>query len=597
MWNALRADFQEFVSTVADDTSNVLSKLDAGMEKGEGDDDNEENENDNEENEDNDSDQKPEVNYAELKEIMTLLRDHPGTYLEDLADEDDTQQVEEYLKEFAIDAKTEAIAQVLEEHTEVKKHFEELCPTQVTYEDFWKRYFYRCNHDRIARQLQEETERARQARAEAIRGGIDTVTNFFGGALKTVTNTIAPEAGAGDGDTPNADNNNNNINNKGGGLNFFGAKGRPPFVMNTAVDESGDDDDVGDDDEEEELGWDDDDEDDDGDEGEEADTTTEQIEFTDKVAEDLKEQLKQAIAERDSIQQTVHLQAAEIKSLQTKLSGGEGGVSTDSTELEDLKLKLFEKDAELAALKARLHDDDLEDGKTDTVASLIRALQKLPSDELSKIEAEIFGAVEPKGDDSGSDAKISALEQKVEQLQKELAAKDASLVECTEKLELSIQELETARSQLSNDQANAQNASAAVIELESQLKSAQANINSLQTENESLKEAARQTQTESTTQLSSLKQEIADSQQTILSLTAQVEELQINLQEKEDSLKQKEAALAAAKQTTATPSTPDSYSTGVKVDTPVFTTPLTSAAASNDVGEEGVGDDWGDDWD
>ena len=30
MWNALRADFSEFVSNVADDTSNVLDQLDAG---------------------------------------------------------------------------------------------------------------------------------------------------------------------------------------------------------------------------------------------------------------------------------------------------------------------------------------------------------------------------------------------------------------------------------------------------------------------------------------------------------------------------------------------------------------------------------------
>ena len=31
MWNAFRSDFQEFVSTVTEESSNVLSKIDAGM--------------------------------------------------------------------------------------------------------------------------------------------------------------------------------------------------------------------------------------------------------------------------------------------------------------------------------------------------------------------------------------------------------------------------------------------------------------------------------------------------------------------------------------------------------------------------------------
>ena len=97
MWNALRSDFQEFVSTVADDTSNVLSKIDTGLndggERGEGNDAN----NSNSDTADQNEKKNNAVAHAELKEIMTLLRDHPGTYTEDLADEDDNHQVEAFL--------------------------------------------------------------------------------------------------------------------------------------------------------------------------------------------------------------------------------------------------------------------------------------------------------------------------------------------------------------------------------------------------------------------------------------------------------------------------------------------------------------------
>jgi BSD domain len=554
MWNALKADFQEFVSTVTEDTSNVLSKLDAGLDKDEDgvkDDDVVEDAESGDDDAVKNQKMANVVNHRELKEIMTLLRDHPGTYTEPLTDEDDKEAVDEYLKNFSIESKTDEIAEVLKEHEEtVKKQFEELCPTRVSYSDFWTRYFYRCDEERIARQLAEETERARQARAEAFEAGVKSVTNFFGGAVAAVANTIAPEATDGE------------DGNSGGGINFFGAKGRPPFVMNTAVDESGDDELQGD--EEEELGWDDDDEEDLGFDQDtpRSERTTEQIEFTDKVSEDLKEKLKQAIEERDQVQQTVQLQAEEIRSLRSKAAGCDVAETGNASEVENLKLALFEKDAEIAALKARVHDESFDDGK---------------------------GAEQC----DGGDAQIAALQLRVEQLTQALDSKEAMLKDSNDKLAKVAEELHSTRLQLSSDQASLQEASAAKQELEEDLKSAQVSLEASRLEFQQWKQTAERSQNDAATQLTLLQDNLSAYEQQVASLAAQLKEAQDKLEANEAATKKKDAALSASYQT-GPPSTPDSYSTGVKLDTPAFTTPKEVATRLDS--DDGEADGWGDDW-
>ena len=624
MWNALRSDLKEFVSTVADDTSNVLSQLDTGLN--EGDDNNDDDDDDDPDEQGSNNSKKRAVNHAELKEIMTLLRDHPGTYTEDLADEDDKEAVKTFLAEFSIDAQTDAIAQILEDHQDtVQKHFADLSPTPVSYEDFWKRYFYRCDEERIAQNLAEETERARQARAEAIQGGINAVTNLFGGVAKAVTNTIAPEASPGGTTGGQA---------ADGKINFFGAGGRPPFVMNTAMDESGASDD------EEDMGWGDDDSEEDlefDDQGpSEVDSKTEQIEFTDKVSEDLQEKLKQATEERDQIQQTVHLQAEEIKVLKEKLEGGTvdaTAAANNAAEVDELKLKLFEKEAELAAVKSKDNDDDMDESGHD-ISSLTKTLSALPEDQLAQIKSDVFGISDEikqveaeqlaglekqvqeltetlafkeaalaeattKAEDSGEAEKLVALEHQVQELTVSLATKDATLSEVNEMLATTSKELEASRSQLSSDQANAANADSALENLEAALQSVQSSLDALQLEHESLQQSSQQAQADSASQLSALEASHAEQ---MASLTAQLEQANQKVRQGEDALKEKEAELSAAKEQVVAPmppSTPDSMSTGVNVEapTPAFTTPRESndSGAGGDDDEEG--DDWGDDWD
>jgi hypothetical protein len=146
---------------------------------------------------------------------------------------------------------------------------------------------------------------------------------------------------------------------------------RPPFVLNTAVDED-----------EDELGWDDEDEDDDKEgllssgsasgitsssvsacDGNEV--SEEQIEFNDEKLDLVTEQLKQALEERDQLHQTVELQKQELIHLKqvaaTATATTGGGVSMD--EVEKYRARLQAKEAELQALKASRSSKsvDLED--------------------------------------------------------------------------------------------------------------------------------------------------------------------------------------------------------------------------------------------
>ena len=619
MWSAFRSDLQEFVSTVTEDTSIALSKIDADMSDdggGKSDDDLDADSkeglaSDDEKGSgianaksdaDDDDDDDVAVDPEELKEIMTLLREHPGTFTEDLGDEENKEEVEEYLKNFSIDSKTDEISKLLEECPDsLQKNFEDLCPTQVSYEDFWKRYFYRCDEERIAKQLKEETERERRERAEAIRKGISTVTNFFGGAASAISKTLAPETGAPGSSQQHPHHGQSN------GINFFGAKGRPPFVMNTAMDESGDD--LEDD---EELGWDDDD-DEDLDFGKSANDSraSEQIEFTDKVSEDLQKQLKQAIEERDQIQETVKMQAEEIKTLKTKLSstGGSSGGDTD-----ELKMKLFETEAELAALKAQADDSNLEESEgEDKIAFLAQRIGKLPSDQLAELKVQIFGAEEPPQPTPGSFPavdeksleKISALEKQVQELTESLSSKQSECTELEEKFQSTSLELQQFQAKLVSDQANAQSANATVADLESKLENLNAQVDELQAENESLESSAESSKNELESKLSTLQKEHTALQEKVSSLTQQLEQANEKLEQTEDALSQKEKELADAQKqesvsTPAPAATPTAktpaFATPAMSTTSTIATPLASAMKI-DLDEEDGEDDWGDDWD
>jgi len=150
------------------------------------------------------------------------------------------------------DATTVEISRILQSYPDtVNQYFIDLVPTEVSYEDFWSRYFYRCNEERIEAQWEEERAeraRARKAAAEAImnnaKQGWNIARHLVGDAAKVLIGDTTANR------TSDSDDARHNSSVKAiaqAGLHWGG---RPPFVLQTNEDseEEGDD-------EEEELGW------------------------------------------------------------------------------------------------------------------------------------------------------------------------------------------------------------------------------------------------------------------------------------------------------------------------------------------------------
>lgn len=192
MWGSLKSDLQELVSVVTEDTNVVLEKIQ--------------------------DEKKVKQATAALREAerrMTMEETYVVPLLptedEEELDEEEKTKIEEFQKAFDLESKTDQISELLEAYPDsVKLQFEDLVPQVVRYEDFWERFFYRCDEARIQSEWDEEEARAQQARAELV----GSVSNFLGGAAKAVASSVATVTTAATSET-----------------------GRPPFVLNTAVSE------------------------------------------------------------------------------------------------------------------------------------------------------------------------------------------------------------------------------------------------------------------------------------------------------------------------------------------------------------------------
>lgn len=68
-----------------------------------------------------------------------------------------------YKEGFSVEKQTDAIAEDLERYSELREAMEQLVPDQVTYEDFWTRYYF----------LRHVIEKEEQRRKELLRGMSD----------------------------------------------------------------------------------------------------------------------------------------------------------------------------------------------------------------------------------------------------------------------------------------------------------------------------------------------------------------------------------------------------------------------------------------
>jgi hypothetical protein len=511
MWAAIRSDLQEFVSGVADETDQVLQttplKKDDALDVPP-----------------NWQDWLPQAQ----EEVEQRCVD-PDTYTEPL--DESSAEVQTFLDQFDIETKTDEIAQLLQEKKDLQALFEELVPTEISYPLFWQRYFYRCTDlERVAKELSAQPPSVKKS----------GFGSLLGGALQAVSQTLDKADHVAD-DVP------------GSGMNIFGSSGRPPFVMNTAVDEDEDNE------EEEELGWDDDEEEEE--EEEDAADESEEITFSggnnNQELDKLAEQLAQALSEKDALHDT-------IKMLKEQLAAIKSGKEVTNTEkdMEKLKVKLFEKDAELAALKATLqdtHEDDDESKKQNLL--------------------------------------------QLHELQQQLTVSQKELQECKD-------ELTEAQSQLQEAQQEALQTREAATSAQNVM---QQSLDMARSEADALRHALESTSSSNEEELSKSEQSLKRANNKVAELMTKIKELELEL----ETTKQRNVDLEAqlkAKAHTEPPAmmeeatlveapvsqhavleeraSPSSESTSVKVETHH----APQIPANDDGGREDAEDDWGDDW-
>eukprot|EP00537_Pseudo-nitzschia_pungens_P013565 CAMPEP_0172395072 /NCGR_PEP_ID=MMETSP1061-20121228/17939_1 /TAXON_ID=37318 /ORGANISM="Pseudo-nitzschia pungens, Strain cf. pungens" /LENGTH=847 /DNA_ID=CAMNT_0013126553 /DNA_START=235 /DNA_END=2778 /DNA_ORIENTATION=- len=495
--------------------------------------------------------------------------------------------VRAFLDTFDVAAKTEEISKLLEEDIALKTTFSIVATDQslVTYADFWTRYFYRIaseDENRLketyasyyekhlaAFQQRKEAERAAAAAAASNNLG-SGFSSFFGGVVNRLTHESDSQpydtSGYMDESADQTEDGDDDVAPKTGLGGFLssvtgGGGGRPPFVMNTAISDDDDDDEEEADEEEEdedsevELGWDDEDDedfdelDDDDDEaatGEEAvrfrddDDRSETVDFKDAEKEGLLEELDQARAERDALQKTVQMQAEELKkaSLVAKPSAVAPLPVDDSADegsadaaIHRLKVELFEKDSELAALRAKLEDvheaeDDEDENQNQNEnekqhqQEIERLTRALADKDLELESLRTSTELESLRNSSANDQ--FAEQQKQVQAEQEIKAMSDLHNEETAKLRDECQKILLEKNQL---QANLQSR---IEELERTLASQQEQAAASVQEKETSTPKAT---ADAATETAALTEELASKDQDIASLKTQLEDCQRQLAE------------------------------------------------------------------
>jgi len=291
MWSALRTDLREFVSTVAEESTNALTVLDSNLSRS----DNEQSEVIPHEDgnvtylskssvEDIDEQKKEE----EEQFILNLEQDL-RTYTEELTEQEQGLINVNGLSTMDKEAILEKKLHVKEIYGRIVNSKNESEEVTLTEEDFWLRYYVRCyrhfNLDEGEQSGEDEESPGNQV--------ISGIFKFMEGAARQLDDMQ-----------------------------------RPPFVLNTAVDEE----------EDEELAWESDDDEDEVEEEQEIENGGKNEQETEQKYDDKCKQLEE---ERDALHQTVELQRDEIADLHLMLSE-----LKDKIKIQDSLLKQHNIDPE-----------------------------------------------------------------------------------------------------------------------------------------------------------------------------------------------------------------------------------------------------------
>ena len=561
MWQALRSDLKEFVAVVTDPNASKDGE---------------------EEYDDISPAQEEALRRMALDETYTfpLLDDDgqeiapaedvspDGTEADDLAA--GREQIQAYIDSFTLEAYEEEIAKALETHGEVLQPIlQRLVPETVTRKDFWMRYFYICSEDRIQQEIVEQENRER---LERVSQSIQGVKSFLGGAVMSVASSIMEDD---EGGIP--------------AISPFhmssSGNRRPPFVMNTAVDE--------DDDAENELGW----SDDEADESEEEEAEA-QIEFKDPAMEQLQEELKQALEERDMLHQTVELQQKQLAELNSVHRDEDQ--SLVAGDVEKLKLLLFEKESELAALRSKEeHGSVHSESKSSTMqAELVEALQT----ENAQLNAALMD-LESRAS-AAADDRVAALEQENIRLKSELELKEAKLAEV---VEASGPATDVAQTMLGLEQANMvlrvsleskESEYAAMLQsMQSELAGLRQSFGVLEAEKAALNASLSDSEKELATMRGAFETDLADKDNKMRLLADENSQLKAEVDSafsENTSLRQQMESLSKQLDSACGESAASPESV-VKVDVVVDDAHIPLAAEKNDDGSDDWGEDWGDD--
>jgi len=286
MWTALRSDLSEFVSTVAEESTSALTAIDNKLTSEVTTSDEKKSvviDNDGNviytEEDDNDIDQNEGDDWG-LNELILQLENDKNTYttleytdeeMELLNNFKNQQEDGEGNESFVIPLPKE---EILKQKPNVADIYNELVPTNITADQFWERYYIRCF---IPAQQQEEDDTPANKM-------ISSLFNFAKGAAQQLKEDVQ--------------------------------NSRPPFVLNSAVDEE----------DEEELGWDSDEENEDekpdsslglllGSNSKQQEEENNYQEQLDQITQNYEERITQLEEERDVLHQTIELQRNEITDL------------------------------------------------------------------------------------------------------------------------------------------------------------------------------------------------------------------------------------------------------------------------------------------
>ncbi|GAX16647.1 hypothetical protein FisN_23Lh224 [Fistulifera solaris] len=505
MWSALRRDLTEFVSTVTEDAAAALNNIDENFD----------------------------LSEEEAEALRRLKLEE--TYSTPLNEDD--AEVEHFLNAFNVEEKSDEINMNLEKHDMLKTYLEELVPDHVGYAEFWQRYFYRCDPERIMVEWQNSSVEEE--------GPMNAIGHFLGDAVKAVSKTLAEddEGKAMDGNKSSS---------------FFSGS-RPPFVMNTALSDGDDN---------EELGW--GDEEDDDDEEEEEDVVV----FKDEEKEKLKEELKQALEERDLLQQTVQMQKKQLLELRCASEG--------SSEIKRLQMQLFERESELAALKLGQLDISVDQHAVDGAVDV-----KELKDELLQTQLEV----------SQQQKELEALRSALSEKETEVSRHLDDLSKLSKQLEETqnvVHALQEEKKNLLNQVKDLQEGGGPDNEI--QLHELQNQIQSLTMEKNGLEETLQMTSADVEARITQMQEKLTRAIESADEANQEKEEVSSALNDAKREIDKLEAELNSAR-AQARPDTspvrttsPDTISTGVKVDSPKV-----EKVRSKDDDTDDWGDDWGDD--